>query len=55
MRPAELEGVVGFSGDELVMEPEDAEEMDMERARPRAEGMVIGAVCFGFLDRKSVV
>jgi hypothetical protein len=45
MRPAELEGVIGLSGDELVAEPDDAEEMEAERARPLAVGIVIGSVC----------
>ena len=41
MRPRELEGVVGFSEEVL---PEDAEEMETERARPLAAGMEIGSV-----------
>lgn len=41
MRPRELEGVVGFSGEVL---PEEAEEIDTERARPLAAGMEIGSV-----------
>jgi hypothetical protein len=43
MRPTEL-GVVGLSGDELVAEPDDADEIDTERARP-LEGIVMGSVC----------
>ena len=45
MRPGEL-GVVGFSADELVKEPEEDEEMDADRVRPLAEGMMMGSVRF---------
>jgi hypothetical protein len=45
LRPAELEGV---TGDEvLVTELDEEDDRDTERARPLAEGMMIGSVRFG--------
>lgn len=40
MRPIELEGVVGTS--EEFVEPEDADETETDRARPRVVGIVMG-------------